>query len=177
MLKPNIFQHLRPATVRPSCTHVCMDKAHRQARCDICHEVPMLGWLYVCQQDCVQGALHWQNQSPHAQDTYSDTIRELKELGLSRSILNQAEEGRYTPDQLDLLKQQKKCVNKVIESLLAASRGGSDDDVANPNLHPNITIRKKSTSVLSGKSRPASRRGPADFANAQCSLKCCHVRK
>ena len=151
-----------------------MDKTHGLAVCDLCQEPPVLGWLYVCQQDHAQDRLLSENITPDFEETDTPNIRELKELGFSRSILRQAEEGRYSADQLDFLKKQKYCVNKVVENQLAISGATLEEEESSEiSFHPNITLRKKSP--FSSKQWPASRRGPTTYANARCNLKCCHV--
>ena len=150
-----------------------MDMTYRVAQCDVCGQYPALGWLYQCNQDKYQEEIiKSENQRLNHNASDSSLGAELKTLGFSLSIINQAASGHYTEAQIDLLKAQKAHVRSVIaEQVTGSAKSGelnaNDESVS---IHPNITTRKLKLSN--------SKRRQLIYESAsavKCTLKCCHV--
>lgn len=97
--------------------------------CFVCQRAPHFGWVYECKQDLDVETLHDQiMNSPFAGPApeKSDLRQELEAIGMSESVIQTAEKGDYTPEQLEKLKNQKKQVNQTVE---VATREAERKDV------------------------------------------------
>lgn len=123
--RPQLLNHGRALQRRDTqpfkanCTHITVDPLYGSYSCDICHTPSPLGWLYRCRQDDVvqahpspcdfpmDHASMNGEESPHLQ-------QDLHRFGFSSSIISQALAGEYTPDQLQILKEQKKHYRHIL---------------------------------------------------------------
>ncbi|KAJ4984570.1 hypothetical protein SVAN01_09971 [Stagonosporopsis vannaccii] len=109
-----------PKRVRtPNCTHVNMDRIYgRGQQCNVCGRAPSIGFLYECRQDCSPPSLHDLLSATEDAETgrIDFSLRsELEATGLSKSVIRAAEQGHYTPAQLEILKIQKQDLKQTIE--------------------------------------------------------------
>lgn len=173
---------------KPSCTHTVMDRRYGPFSCDSCGSPSPLGWVYTCSQD-------FPNDYPASpvdsvMDCHpspeKDAPRTLKDdlqfLGFSRSIIDQAEAGLYTPAQLEVLKNQKRHVHDLIA---ASSTPFSLNNVflrmdpQNPSFQsqpmgprkPLPLVSRRYLTHASDVSPPTS---PKQFPQWPCTFKCCH---
>jgi hypothetical protein len=98
---------IRMATHKPTCTHLNMDITRDLDVCHLCNKYPALGWMYLCQQDAFQNKAMNEAEKPRDPED-SDLTAELKNLGMSAATIRAAEQGHYTPEQLEILKEQKR---------------------------------------------------------------------
>ncbi|KAF2635285.1 hypothetical protein P280DRAFT_412071 [Massarina eburnea CBS 473.64] len=110
----------------PNCTHVSMERVYlgEEGYCAACGRLPALGFLYACRQDCDYDSLASRpgTGDANANDQKSDLCRELEMIGLSKSIIATAEEGKYTEEQLEKLKTLKLELNQVISGSAQGSQ-------------------------------------------------------
>lgn len=110
----------------PNCTHLDMDRVYgRHQECDVCGRPPSIGFLYECRQDWDTQSLRDMILAAEDEDQIepvkSDMRLQLEWLGLSESVIRVAEQGHYTPAQLEKLKTQKKDLRETISDSLQAS--------------------------------------------------------
>ncbi|KAL1628659.1 hypothetical protein SLS56_005768 [Neofusicoccum ribis] len=88
------------------------------ATCQNCNRKSPLGWVWQCA--CDEGDDPWTiiatHQSAAAACDPADPISKMKALTLNQSIIDQAESGLYTPEQIERLISQKQQVIHVINS-------------------------------------------------------------
>ncbi|KAF2632984.1 hypothetical protein BU25DRAFT_427760 [Macroventuria anomochaeta] len=156
-----------PRRVRtPNCTHVDMDRIYgRDQQCYVCGREPSIGFLYECRQDC---------NSPSLQDLLSSQEKEgivrpksplrseLEDIGLSESIIRTAEQGHYTPAQLDVLKTQKQELKQIIEDSV---QGRQINDVV-AKLAAFATAPSNNDGAMNSKGKDTS---------ATCAFRACHT--
>ncbi|KAJ8105325.1 hypothetical protein OPT61_g10246 [Boeremia exigua] len=116
-----------PRRVRaPNCTHVNMDRIYgRDQQCYVCGREPSIGFLYECRQDCSSPSLHdlFVETGVEEIDLPKSPLRfELEAIGLSESVIRNAEQGNYTSAQLEVLKTQKQDLNQAIEDSVQGSQ-------------------------------------------------------
>ena len=101
-----------------------MDRVYGPTTCDICKKPASLGWLYSCRQDryaqrkLITSKIN--NLYPTctldmADPEIRETLMCLADMGLSRSVIESATRGIYTPKQLDKLVLQKKKLQDILE--------------------------------------------------------------
>lgn len=120
----NIKTRTMPRRVRtPNCTHIDMDRIHgSELLCYVCGREPSIGFLYECRQDYSSPSLHdllGDGEPPQAK---SPLRSELEDVGLSESVIRTAEQGQYSPLQLDTLKAQKQDLKQIIEDTLQGNQ-------------------------------------------------------
>lgn len=81
-------------------------------KCDQCGETPRLGQLYVCEQDDMTPQVPVLTEP--VPTGMQATLYEMRQLGMSQSVIDQAKRGLYTPAQLEKLINQRKHVLEVI---------------------------------------------------------------
>ncbi|GAB7357194.1 hypothetical protein MBLNU459_g8180t1 [Dothideomycetes sp. NU459] len=110
------------------CTHPVVERLYGPYPCDWCHKASPLGWVYVCTEDLCN------DSKPSPVDSVFANVRaaekrnvqsSLRTLGFSQSILEQAEAGVYTPEQIEVLKKQKLKVQAVIAAEQSTPPTGS----------------------------------------------------
>lgn len=97
-----------------ACTHTQMTRVFDEFgchRCSICHTRPAFGWLYRCTQDN-EGMLPI---SDFSDVEYASLDYDAQLYTLSPSIIQAAEAGEYTDNQLALLWKQKLEVRRTIQ--------------------------------------------------------------
>ncbi|KAF2138846.1 uncharacterized protein K452DRAFT_320949 [Aplosporella prunicola CBS 121167] len=97
-----------------------MARAYNVA-CQQCGRVPDCGWVYICTQDKEFGGDPWKGIAQHndiweLNDDDPPHIQ-LEKLGHSKSVVEQAKNGDYTPSQIELLKLQKQNLRDKIREL------------------------------------------------------------
>lgn len=111
-----------------NCTHIQMDmerSCDSNQICFLCGRHPSMGFLYVCAQDREHDPTS-QPEGTSADTNLSDVStvsqlrRELSEIGLSESVIRTAEQGLYTPTQLEHLKSLKLELKKTIDFIEGA---------------------------------------------------------
>jgi len=81
--------------------------------CDFCGKCPYLRVFFSCQQD---GMAHGQPTLPSSVlENMDPKVHEMQQLGMSKSVIEQAQSGKYTDARLDKLIQQRKVVIAAIE--------------------------------------------------------------
>ncbi|KAF2264836.1 hypothetical protein CC78DRAFT_543868 [Lojkania enalia] len=105
----------------PNCTHINMDRIYDDNEiCHVCGRFPDIGFLYVCRQQDVPG-LPLFDIDPALK---SELRMELELVGLSHSVIETAERGEYTAEQLEKLRSQKLHLKQIISGALEASTVG-----------------------------------------------------
>ncbi|KAF2825838.1 hypothetical protein CC86DRAFT_351883 [Ophiobolus disseminans] len=109
----------------PNCTHINMDRVYsRDQQCYVCGREPSIGFLYECRQDCdsptLRALLEQEDEDP-MEIVKSEVRLQLEWAGVSESIIRAAEQGHYTPAQLELLKAQKQDLRQIISDTLQAT--------------------------------------------------------
>ena len=109
----------------PNCTHVDMDRVFgHDLQCHVCGRSPSIGFLYECKQDRDTETLS-ESMSSHVdkiEPCKSSLRQELEAIGLSKSIILTAENGHYTDEQLEKLKELKLELNDIISMREEASQ-------------------------------------------------------
>ncbi|KAK5118960.1 hypothetical protein LTR62_000171 [Meristemomyces frigidus] len=106
---------------RPQCTHMVVTRVYDERICHLCHNVPSLGWLYICRQDYELDLVGIGDPEAHPAPPVGDNdILEIKalaskSLGLSPSVVKGIRSGHYSIEQADMLIKQKHHVLAVIE--------------------------------------------------------------
>jgi hypothetical protein len=105
-----------------------MDREYgRTEHCHVCGRIPSIGFLYVCRQDVPQDELPISEPLDQEEDLkgeleHPSLAAELREVGLSESVIEAATNGLYTDDQLEKLKAQKLALKKAIEDSILNQR-------------------------------------------------------
>jgi hypothetical protein len=154
-----------------------MDMGYSSEICNVCGKLPSMGWLYECQQDRIQSYLVNDLKNTNLSriiETFQ--VRDLKILGFSHSVVEQAKKGLYTDAQLEILKNQKDGVKNAIENQtrLQFPINESNGHDIDGELHPDVTLRKKKNWPTKKPDGPQSTSGGV-VIDARCHLKCCHV--
>ncbi|KAF7678551.1 hypothetical protein GT037_003932 [Alternaria burnsii] len=150
----------------PNCTHLDMDRVfgHEQ-HCSICGRSPSIGFLYECRQDHKITTLRTILSKEHGRiEPVKSTLRqELERIGLSESIIRNAESGHYTATQLKKLKELKLELKQVISDTRQATE--ASDVVAR------LTALAGATYNIDGtfSSLPVT-----DSNSRACALRACH---
>ncbi|KAL1388200.1 hypothetical protein HDK64DRAFT_126170 [Phyllosticta capitalensis] len=104
---------------KPACTHVTMERFYG-GTCYTCGRKGTLGFVYVCSQDEGEKGDPWSMLAKLHHDAPPDDplgpLDRLKNVGLSPSIVRQANQGLYTDDQIETLLRQRRHVLDVIEA-------------------------------------------------------------
>ncbi|KAF2104414.1 hypothetical protein NA57DRAFT_51241 [Rhizodiscina lignyota] len=193
-------QAMRRVVTRPNCTHIVMMRAYGTLACHICGRVPDFGWLYVCQQD--QQAV----QTPHPNDSDASSsgglysikedlqltdlrkatdcpiVFEMVALGFSRSVVENARNGLYTAEQLQILVTQKK---RMWETLHAQEAMRNVNDALmfamSGNFKPTPTSAFARSMSSPGRRSSVRKESPARYRlrnnrsqAAQCTFQVCH---
>ena len=100
-----------------------MDRVYGSTKCDICRKPASLGWLYACRQDKYAQRKLIASKIKTLYPTYTldmadpeirETLMLLADMGLSRSVIESATRGIYTPKQLDKIVTQKKRLQDLL---------------------------------------------------------------
>jgi predicted PhzF superfamily epimerase YddE/YHI9 len=147
----------------PNCTHLVMDRVFgRDQECDVCGHPPGIGFLYECRQDWATPSLRELIQAAKDDGEYeievakSDMRLQLESLGLSQSVIRAAEQGHYTPAQIEKLKAQKKDLRDTISDTLqvghindaAAKLAALDQTPSNNDGSTNSIVRNDTVSEI-----------------------------
>lgn len=145
----------------PNCTHLDMDRVYgRDQECEVCGRPPSIGFLYECRQDWPTPSLRDMLQATEVEDetevVKSDMRLQLEWLGLSESVIRAAEQGHYTPAQIEKLKTQKRDLRETISDSLQASQindaaatlAALDQEPPNNDGSTNSVARKDTVSKL-----------------------------
>lgn len=90
-----------------------MDRIYGDWSCDTCRNPSPFGWLYHCTSDVPEvGDYAFVKSLTHP---VSPAGEELRQLGLSESIIKEFEKGGYTNDQIERLVRQKQHLQQVLE--------------------------------------------------------------
>lgn len=168
------------SSFKPTCTHVTMVRAYG-ATCQNCNRKSPLGWVWQCA--CDEGDDPWTiiatHQSAAAACDPADPISKMKALTLNQSVIDQAESGLYTPEQIERLISQKQQVMHVINSQ-------SPDKAAEGDVRPS-TRKPSFLANVSFKDFRAKSQSPSETAVAKerarhmrtvhprCRYKCCQA--
>ncbi|KAH0272375.1 hypothetical protein KCU81_g3379, partial [Aureobasidium melanogenum] len=96
-----------------ACTHIRMDRIYGNWSCDTCRNPSPFGWLYHCTSDVPEvGDYAFIKSLTHP---VSPAGEELRQLGLSESVIKEFEKGGYTDDQVQKLIRQKQHLQQVLE--------------------------------------------------------------
>ncbi|KAL9060016.1 MAG: hypothetical protein Q9162_000866 [Coniocarpon cinnabarinum] len=188
----------RPLVSRPTCTHISMvkiyfDPVNNPIRCNQCGRVPSLGFLYLCEQDEVHppqrpafqtgsypnNGISGKKPRKLSKDKRQSSLASgpLDMSCLSLSLRNGIKNNHYTPQQIDLLIQQKEhMISTITQAQIdAGDERRSKNDSPSKNSEKLATLDedgKKSVlpSVLCQKARRIS---VSKFL-ALCDYKVCH---
>ncbi|KAF2106233.1 hypothetical protein BDV96DRAFT_654940 [Lophiotrema nucula] len=119
MIKQRIQAPKRVPRV-PNCTHINMDRIYDpNQHCYICGRFPAIGFLYECRSE--------EASTMQARESISKSKlqSELKEIGLSGSVIAAAERGEYTALQLEKLKAQKLTMRLIISETIEGHQANS----------------------------------------------------
>lgn len=179
---PDVSQFPRPprAPYTPQCTHVNMTRAYG-ATCQNCNRKSPLGWVWQCTYD--EGNDPWtavkDRQSAVDACDPSDRIGVMKALQFHQSVIDQAENGLYTPEQIERLIAQKQKVLDTINSQspdkVAEGNVEQSDVVDIPTLIANL-VRQEIRTQLSSASATTVAKERAKHARTvhpRCRYKCC----
>ncbi|EOD44365.1 Flagellar motor protein [Neofusicoccum parvum] len=153
------------SSFKPTCTHVTMVRAYG-ATCQNCNRKSPLGWVWQCA--CDEGDDPWTiiatHQSAAAACDPADPISKMKALTLNQSVIDQAESGLYTPEQIERLISQKQQVMHVINSQSPdkAAEGDVRPSTRKPSFLANARSFESFDAVFGGEVKPLR---PADVAN------------
>jgi len=115
-------QTLRSDTTRrAACTHLTMTRLFGGYRCNVCHCIPEIGWIYTCTQDTesapqpttAMGTSMAENE--HAAAIPEKIIRAADQLSVW--VVEAIKNGHYTVEQVELLEAQKRRVNDTVAAL------------------------------------------------------------
>ncbi|KAI5205127.1 hypothetical protein E4T39_03165 [Aureobasidium subglaciale] len=107
-----------------ACTHIRMDRLYENRLCHTCNRLSDFGWLYQCTSDVPEvGDYSFLKSEKHP---VSPAGEELRQLGLSESIIREFEAGGYTNEQVQILVNQKQHLQYVLEKV---TRSGASDDM------------------------------------------------
>ncbi|KAF9629322.1 hypothetical protein BFW01_g10525 [Lasiodiplodia theobromae] len=179
---PDVSQFPRPprAPYTPQCTHVNMTRAYG-ATCQNCNRKSPLGWVWQCTYD--EGDDPWTavkgRQSAVDACDPSDRIGVMKALQFHQSVIDQAENGLYTPEQIERLISQKQKVLDTINSQspdkVAQGNVEQSEVVDIPTLIANL-VRQEIRTQLSSASATTVAKERAKHARTvhpRCRYKCC----
>ncbi|KAF2809224.1 uncharacterized protein BDZ99DRAFT_572011 [Mytilinidion resinicola] len=152
------MQNRRPAwrrhAARPNCTHIDMDRIFGYHQCQSCGKFPSMGWLYTCRQDeRFAEPLPFIDHILENESTFKSLLRaELEYLGLSRSVVQTAEKGGYTVEELNKIKDQKIRLNQVVSH---GNESPRSKEIVGLGINAEAHKRKDS-----GMDRPSSENDP-----------------
>ncbi|KAK6005006.1 hypothetical protein QM012_007785 [Aureobasidium pullulans] len=90
-----------------------MDRIYGSWSCDTCRNLSPFGWLYHCTSDVPEvGDYAFVKSLTHP---VSSVGEELRQLGLSESVVKEFEKGGYTNDQVQKLIRHKQHLQQVLE--------------------------------------------------------------
>ncbi|KAF2489734.1 hypothetical protein BU16DRAFT_622362 [Lophium mytilinum] len=106
----------RRHATKVNCTHIEMDRIFGYQQCQSCGRFPSFGWLYMCRQDEREAEPLPFNDSILKNDSSIESLAraDLEDIGVSKSIVENAEKGGYTVEQLHRIKAQKLRLNEVV---------------------------------------------------------------
>ncbi|KAL1639216.1 hypothetical protein SLS58_008184 [Diplodia intermedia] len=179
---PDASQFPRPprAPYTPHCTHVTMTRAYG-ATCQNCNRKSPLGWVWQCTYDEADDPWAVVKDRQPAVDACdpSDRIAVMKALKFHQSVIDQAENGLYTPEQIDRLIVQKQ---KVLDTINSQSPDKSaegnveqSEDADIRSLIANL-VRQEIRAQLSSASATTVAKERAKHARTvhpRCRYKCC----
>ncbi|OMP83698.1 hypothetical protein BK809_0005079 [Diplodia seriata] len=179
---PDASQFPRPprAPYTPHCTHVTMTRAYG-ATCQNCNRKSPLGWVWQCTYDEADDPWAVVKDRQPAADACdpSDRIAVMKALKFHQSVIDQAENGHYTPEQIDRLIVQKQ---KVLDTINSQSPDKSaegnveqSEDADIRSLIANL-VRQEIRAQLSSASATTVAKERAKHARTvhpRCRYKCC----
>lgn len=166
-----------------NCTHINMDRIYgRDQQCYVCGREPSIGFLYECRQDCTSPSLQdllSAAEGAQSDRTLSSLRSELESAGLSESVIRTAEQGHYTPAQLEILKIQKQELKQTIEDSIQGSQ--INDVVA--KLAAFASTPSNNDGAMNSKTRDAVGSSGAETHLAEtdvlqpaiCAFKACHT--
>lgn len=143
----------KPPTSRPpGCTHALLTRkfdATENELCDICHRSPFLGWLYRCTQD-YDGVLP---TSDFFTETSSTCLTsDAKLYTLSDSVLNAAQRGHYTDEQLGTLWKQKARVRDFVRQAMVLSSSSTSSSLSSSSSQRMLTASTTFSTLQSSNS-------------------------
>ncbi|KAL0262903.1 hypothetical protein SLS55_001877 [Diplodia seriata] len=158
---PDASQFPRPprAPYTPHCTHVTMTRAYG-ATCQNCNRKSPLGWVWQCTYDEADDPWAVVKDRQPAVDACdpSDRIAVMKALKFHQSVIDQAENGHYTPEQIDRLIVQKQ---KVLDTINSQSPDKSAEEI------------RAQLSSASATTVAKERAKHARTVHPRCRYKCC----
>ncbi|KAF2087928.1 hypothetical protein K490DRAFT_56499 [Saccharata proteae CBS 121410] len=180
----------RQAVNKVACTHVVMNKAYA-CTCQLCGQKPAIGWVYVCAQDETFGKDPWETLA-NSQLWTAENPRPLRlpsgpELlriaGCSKSIVESANQGMYSHEQIQMLLKQRNRVNEVIAGSdpkkIKHVDSAAEGDISGATMNPSVD---KGSVDLSGESDESV---PKEVQRARlrqrkrlcppCRFKACHT--
>ena len=110
-------QPRRPPSKVPQCGHSVMQRIYGKYKCNMCNEPSPIGWVYLCKEDAPRVL----PKSRIPQDQKPPLRKELETIGLNEWVIKAIEDGHYTNDQIEILKQQKLHVKATIAATVAAA--------------------------------------------------------
>ncbi|KAF2188974.1 hypothetical protein K469DRAFT_724288 [Zopfia rhizophila CBS 207.26] len=181
----------RVAARLPNCTHITMDRVYgQQQHCQVCGRQPSIGFLYICRQDLKPTPSSLEDvmkvDVEHGASPKSALREQLGMLGLSKSVIDAAENGLYTPEQLEQLKTQKVELKQVISDVLQGQQINAACARLNPRARPpsNNDGTFQSRAEIEEKDHvgenPAAPYEDTEFNHGEqgppiCTLKACHT--
>ena len=106
----------KPFASKPQCTHMNVVRLFTQDyKCHFCGRVPNIGWIYACEQDNVQpGPAEPLKPRRVIFKSKKPSSLSMEELGFSKSVIDAANAGHYTQEQIEKMKDQKVHVRSVL---------------------------------------------------------------
>lgn len=128
-----------PTSLAPGCTHALLTRkfdATENEICDICHRPPFLGWLYRCTQD-YDGVLPASDFFPGTSNIC--LASDAKLYTLSDSVLNAAQRGLYTDEELSVLWKQKARVRDSVRQAVVLSSSSTSSSLSSSSSQRTLT--------------------------------------
>ena len=129
LVQPSSLAHYKMPPVRrvPACTHFTMTRLYGSYRCSHCFRTSRLGWLYSCTQDKAGETAEGRNRldalmaavtvHQHERSDISQSIEDDMDdppVRLSAWLETAIVDGKYTPEQIRILRAQKRKVQGAI---------------------------------------------------------------
>ncbi|KAK2753222.1 hypothetical protein FQN54_007913 [Arachnomyces sp. PD_36] len=160
------------------CTHTSMtrvfDSSERQI-CDACKKPSRLGWVYICTEDH-NGFLPNHQATEFFTEYKPSFMKRLEPYNdppkLNTWVVKAIEEGRYSPEQVEILKAQKINLLQTLASIEGYQSESEDDGPVTQLLED---LKETPPSDNNSITEPATpeKKGEPSIAMPACRYRCC----
>ena len=110
---------------RAQCTHMSLARVYGPYTCMHCNKIPALGWVYRCTQDHRQISKTREKPSEKVDENQPATcignpfspLSDASDVQLNPWMEKAIHDGHYTPEQIRILRTQKRKVNDILSSV------------------------------------------------------------